>query len=209
MPEEEIVDYVDEFLRLLKIEGTFDDKVAEVELDAHRGKLPDDFYSVVQVRTAPSENHPPIYFRSTTDSFYKSDDDRGKPSFTYKIQGKIIFCSPMRDGKIEVAYKALELDDCGLPVIPDNAHFERALEWYIKVKKFTMFFEEGKLDPRILQNAQQEYAFAVKACESAFNIPTLDEAKSISNMINSHFPRRFTHYRGRSNSGSEEIYFKH
>ena len=66
-------------------------------------------------------------------------------------------------------------------MLPDNSSFIRALEAYIKVKQFTILFDLGKLQAGILQNAQQEYAWAVGDCQSEFNRMSIDEMESFAN----------------------------
>lgn len=208
--EDSIVEDTVDFLRIMNLCETFEDKIVTLELDKYRAILPDDFYDVVQVRTVPPKpNLPPIYFRSTTDNFYKSENNYHKVPYTYKIQGNIIYCSPMKTGKIEVAYKALEMDDCGLPAIPDNAHFTRALEAYIKVRYFTILFDLGQISGQSLQNAQQEYSWAVASLHTAMKMPSIDEMESVSNMLNSLVGVRNTHHRGYADSGNKEFYRVH
>ena len=79
----------------------------------------------------------------------------------------IIYTS-IKEGTIEIAYQAIILDEEGLPVIPDNSKFIRALEAYIKKQWFTILFDTGTIQGPILQNVQQEYAWAVGACETEY-----------------------------------------
>ena len=206
LPEETIVDYSVDFLRIMGLCETFDDKVVTLQLKNYMAALPEDFYEITQVRTIPSFNYrEPIYFRSTTDTFYKSPNKYDKVPYTYKLQGSVIICSPMREGNIEVAYKAIQLDDCGLPVVPDNAKFIRALEAYIKVQKFTELFELGQIQLPVLQNAQQEYCFAAGAVHTDMKMPSLDEMESIGNLLNSPISRRFGHHKAFADDGSKML----
>lgn len=160
---------------------------------------------------AEDENGNPIFedasmtlnnneFTYSTDSFHMSND---KYSFnlTYKIQGGIIYTS-IKDGQIEISYQAIMLDEEGYPVIPDNSKFLRALEAYIKKQWFTILFDMGKLQAPILQNVQQEYAWAVGACESEFQKLSIDKAKSLYNDWSSWFqnPRKRFDFRGGASS---------
>lgn len=114
-------------------------------------------------------------FTYATDTFHTSDI---KPhiNLTYKIQGNIIYTS-IKEGEIELSYRAMPIDEEGYPLIPDNSKFSRALEAYIKKQWFTILFDMGKLQSGILQNAQQEYAWAVGACESDSHGFTMDKAE--------------------------------
>ena len=202
VPEETLVDYAVEFLRILDVHETFEEKLATLEIKDYRAVLPDDFDEVIQVRLVGQSKFP-IYFRSTTDNFYQSDTKANAVFYTYKIQGHVIYTSPLKEGTIEVAYRAVELDDCGLPAVPDNEHYIRALKAYIKVREFTVLFDLGQLPFPVLQNAQQEYSWATASAVSDMKTPTPDEMESAANIMNSILPRH-THYRGYADNGSAE-----
>lgn len=133
-------------------------------------------------------------FVSSSDTFHMSED-KVFTGLTYKIQGGYIFTS-IKEGEIEISYKAIILDDEGYPVIPDNSKFLRALEAYIKRQWFTILFDMGKLQAGILQNTQQEYAWAVGACESEFQKMSLDKAESFYNSWRTLISRTNEHSRG-------------
>lgn len=132
-------------------------------------------------------------FRYATDSFQLSNNV--KNDLVYKIQGDYIFTS-IKEGMIEVSYKAILLDEQGYPLIPDNSKFTRALQAYIKKEWFTILFDTGTIQGPILQNVQQEYAWAVGACESEFQKMTLDKAESFYNSWRTLIPRVNEHSRG-------------
>ena len=61
----------------------------------------------------------------------------------------------------------------------------------------------GKLQVPILQNVQQEYAWAVGACESEFQKLSIDKAKSLYNNWSSWFsPRKRFDFKGGASSAS-------
>lgn len=172
---EATVDYAIDFMRIVGCPAIFTEKTVFIEIENYKGLLPDDFYDIIQVRSNSRT------FRYSTNSFHMSEDK----SFydlnpTYKIQGDYIFTS-LKEGEIEIAYTAIETDDCGFPMIPDNSKFIRALEAYIKKQWFTILFDLGKIQHPQLQVIQQEYAWAVGACESEFQKLSLDKAESFFN----------------------------
>lgn len=182
---EAVVDYTIDFLRIVQCAGFFRDKCAYIEINDYVGSLPDDFYELYQVRLAAKDKENNI-FSSTSirvkpafNTFHNSED-KYDVDYTYKLQGGCIHTS-MREGYVEISYKAVIVDEDGYPMIPDNSKFLRALEAYIKKQWFTILFDLGKLQNAILQNAQQEYAFAVGACENEYHKVTLDRAESFYN----------------------------
>lgn len=188
---EAIIDYCVDFMRIVKCPNIFQEKYTSFEIKDYRSveDLPEDFYEVIQVKSSN------VHMRYSTDTFHVAlpydskgklpedyvEDNNRESDFTYKIQGNKIYTS-FREGTIEMSYMAMPMDEEGYPMIPDNSKFTRALEAYIKKQWFTILFDLGKLQPQILQNTQQEYAWAVGACESEFKHLTLDKAESFYNM---------------------------
>ena len=123
---------------------------------------------------------------------------------TYKIQGNIIYTS-IKEGEIEVAYLAIATDSEGYPLLPDNSSYTRALELYIKKQWFTILFDLGKIGPAVLQNTQQEYAWAVGDCQSEFNRLSIDKAESFFNSWRTLILRDSEHRTGFRNNGTKEV----
>ena len=182
---EAVVDYCVDFMRIVKCPNIFEEKYAAFTIENYKAKegLPEDFYEVIQVK---SDTH---FITYSTDTFHvvkalNQDEvitEIPNNDFTYKIQGNKIYTS-FKEGTLCMTYLAIPIDDDGFPMIPDNSKFTRALEAYIKKQWFTILFDLGKLQPQILQNTQQEYAWAVGACESEFKHLTLDKAEAFYNI---------------------------
>lgn len=204
---ETVVDYAVEFMRIVGIPPTFMDKTALIDIHDYRGELPCDFYEMVQVRLAPKHCKPPELspvFRYTTDSFHMSPAKPRVSDLTYKIQGNCIFTSPLKDGPIEIAYKAMPVDEEGTPLIPDNSSYTRALQAYIKKEYFTEQFDQGKINPQIMQKADQDYAWAVGQAQTDLIRPTIDQMESLSNMWGTFVERSQDHRKGFLHGGSRE-----
>jgi len=198
---EAIVDYAVDFLQIVGLPTAFMENTAVVEIKNYKGELPSDYMEMVQVRTT---TNPVVYYRYTSDTFHKSSNKVHSAPYTYKVQGNYIFTSE-KDTTIEIAYLAIETDECGLPVLPDNAKFIRAIEAYIKYKHFTVLFDCGKITGNILEKADQEYCWAVGACQSEFNRLTLDKAETVLNILNNIFSPTDLHSNGYANMGDKVI----
>lgn len=198
---EAIVDYAVDFLQIVGLPTAFMENTAVVEIKDYRGELPNDYMEMIQVRTT---SNPVVYYRYTSDTFHTSGNRVHSAPYTYKVQGNYIFTSE-KNTTIEIAYLAIETDECGLPVLPDNAKFIRAIESYIKYKHFTVLFDCGKITGQILEKADQEYCWAVGACQSEFNRLTLDKAETVLNILNNIFSPTDLHSNGYANMGDKVI----
>ena len=117
----------------------------------------------------------------------------------------MIFTST-RDTDLEIAYRAFAVDDEGYPLLPDNASFLRGLESYIKLQWFTILYDMGKLPQQVMQNTQQEYAWAAGDAQSEFSRLSLDEAETLFNSFRTLLPRSGEHWREFFTNGSKEIW---
>lgn len=204
---EAAVDYAVSFMRLVGVPDMFEEKVTYLKVDNYRTLLPCDYYQMIQIRI-PDGNT----FRYSSDSFHMSEckeydkqynSNNSYQDLTYKIQGNVIYTS-IKNGFIEVAYEALAVDKEGYPLLPDNSSFTRALQAFIKKEWFTILFDLGKINPAILQNAQQEYAWAVGDCASEFNRLSIDKMETFTNSWNTLIMRASEHDSGFKNNGTKE-----
>ena len=192
---ETAVDYTISFMRIVGMPRMFTEKVVRIPIDKYRALLPCDYYQTIQVRIPGG--HALVY---STDSFHMSN--KGNPS-TYKIQGNIIYTS-IESGELELAYLAISTDADGYPLLPDNSSFTRALELYIKKQWFTILFDLGKITSAVLQNTQQEYAWAVGDCQSEFNRMSIDQMEAFSNSWRTMILRDHQHSSGFIGDGSRQ-----
>lgn len=192
---ETAVDYTIDFMRIVGMPRMFTEKVVRITIDKYRALLPCDYYQTIQVRIPGG--HALVY---STDSFHMNN--KGNPS-TYKIQGNIIYTS-IESGELELAYLAISTDADGYPLLPDNSSFTRALELYIKKQWFTILFDLGKITSAVLQNTQQEYAWAVGDCQSEFNRMSIDQMEAFSNSWRTMILRDHQHSSGFIGDGSRQ-----
>lgn len=196
---EAIITYTVDFFQLVGIPTVYSDKTTVLTIEDYRAKLPDDFVEMNQVRTT---TNPPIYYRYTTDTFHTSKNKVFASPLTYKLQGGVIYTSEEK-GEIEISYQAMDVDACGLPLIPDDAKFTRALIAYVKLQHFTILFDCGKITPQVLEKADQDYCWAVGACQSAGHRLSLDKAESVLNLARNIFIPNSLHQTGYSKSGDQ------
>ena len=192
---ETAVDYTIDFMRIVGTPRMFTEKVVRITIDKYRALLPCDYYQTIQVRIPGG--HALVY---STDSFHMSN--KGNSS-TYKIQGNIIYTS-IESGELELAYLAISTDEDGYPLLPDNSSFTRALELYIKKQWFTILFDLGKITSAVLQNTQQEYAWAVGDCQSEFNRMSIDQMEAFSNSWRTMILRDHQHSSGFIGDGTRQ-----
>lgn len=202
---ERAVNYAVRFIQKIGMPSVFLEKTEKIKIEDYRGRLPCDFYEMIQVRAVGYNCDGILHevFRYSTDSFHMSPDKTKDASLTYKLQGSCIFTST-KEGTIEIAYRAFNTDNEGFPLIPENGSFEEALELFIKVKHFTIQFELGKIQQQVLQHVEQQYAWAVGQAQSDLVRPSIDQLQSFTNSWNTLIQRTTEHNSGFKNNSVQE-----
>ena len=106
---------------------------------------------------------------------------------------------------LEIAYRAFNLDNEGMPLIPDNGSYARALEEYITVECYTNLFDEGRIADKVLRNRQQRYAYYVGQAQTELVKLSLDQATSFSNMWNKLLPSKRDYNNGFVSEGAAQV----
>lgn len=203
---EQVIRHTIRFISLHGYPQLYQDKINIVDIKDFRGLLPCDLISIIQVCDIGAN----VCLRAMTETFtpglsHKPDmrnqpknllnntkfpvgtyippipEYREEPSF--KTQGRIIFTS-FPEGRVEIAYKAIPVDEDGFPLLIDNETYLNALEAYIKVKVFTVKFDTGKIQAGVLSNAQTEYAWASHLLQSEMTTPSMAEMESMTRYLN-------------------------
>lgn len=202
VPLERAVNYAVEFIRRVGMPRNLTEKNVEVEIQDYRIKLPCDYLEIIQLLDKKTNRA----FRAATNSFHLShvnDND-----LTYKIQNSVIITS-IKCGDAILAYRAIETDKNGYPLIVDDASFIKALELYIKKEWFTILFDTNRINPQVYNNTLQAYAMAAAEAQSHLSQPTIDEMQSITNMWNTLIPRMTEHDNGFATLGNREYIKRH
>ena len=200
---EQVISYVLSFIGLNGQPKLYQDKMDSVEIHEFRGLLPCDLISIVQVKDTQTG----ICLRGMSDNFPAGMSDRKMPRKekchtpyipplhphpfeepSFKTQGRVIYTT-FPEGIVEVAYKAIPVDENGFPMLIDDEVYLAALKAYIKQEVFTIKFDMGNLSAQVMQNAQQEYCWKVGQLHSKFTIPSVSEMQSLASAWNTMIPR--------------------
>lgn len=184
---ESVISYTADFISIVGLPNTLNEKITTLDIIDHRALLPCDFYNMIQIR------YNGRCFKYSSDSFHCNNHHS---DLIYKIKGNIIHTS-LKKGCIEISYRAIMVDDEGFPLLPDNSTFIIALENYIKVKEFNILLDLGKISQQSFHIAQQNYAFSVGQCQTDLIRPSLDQMESLSQMWIRLLPNNTSsHYNG-------------
>lgn len=199
---EQAIQYTIDFMGIFGFPELYEHKEADVDICDYRGKLPCDLIAIDMVKDCKTD----VPLRSMTASFNPGgkyyNHLRQEPQF--KTQGRVIITS-FPEGVVHIAYKAIPVDDEGLPLLIDNSKYLKALELYVKTQLFTVLFDMGKIQPAVLQHTEQEYAWAAGQLEEEFKTPSVAEMESITNMLNQIIRRQSEFYNNFERLGNKEF----
>ena len=126
---EQAIQYTLDFIGLFGFPDLYQDKEEVVHICDYRGKLPCDLIEINMVKDCRTD----IPLRSMTAAFNPGgkyyNHLRQEPQF--KTQGRVIITS-FPEGDIVISYKAIPVDEEGLPLLIDNSKYLKALELYVK-----------------------------------------------------------------------------
>lgn len=197
---EQIVSYTVDFIRIVGAPKIFEDKTDLIPVKDYRAVLPCNLVNIIQVK----ENCHDYCMRASTDTFHTSNHESNPFEYTFRTQGDILYTN-LKEGVLEVAYRSIAVDGEGYPLIPEDPVIIRALETYIKKQWFTILFDLGRIQPAVLQNVQQEYAFYVGQAQTKLIMPSLSEMESLTNMWVSLLHKTNEFKTGFKNTGAKEL----
>lgn len=227
---EQVIRHTIRFISLYGFPQFYQDKIAVVSIKEFRGALPCDLISIIQVKDLATG----VCLRSMTDTFTpgkKPKVEEFNPheellhnahpigdyipplkeqieEATFKTQGRIIFTS-FKDGKVEIAYKSIPIDEDGFPLLIDNETYLNALEAYIKVKVFTVKYDTGKIQAGVLSNAQTDYAWAAHNLQTEMTTPSVSEMESLTRYLTTMVKSNIQFDQGFKHLGDREYIRRH
>ena len=205
MQLEAAIDYSVQFLEIVGIDSCMIKKFANLYIKDYRCFLPNDFVRELEVSI---NNDIAIASSDTSHNNYINTKSTKSLMTSYSIENNVLFSS-IEKGTLDIAYVAILLDDNGLPMIPSDAVFTRALEAFIKVQHYTILFDLGRIQPMILQNAESNYAWCVGQCTTNANRMNLADMELLVNTLNRLLPSKNAFGTSFSNVGMKEQLKRH
>jgi hypothetical protein len=212
--EADVARYVADAIALIGAPMSYENKVEEIYIENYRAELPCDLLYIQQTRKVNKNRDNKVTsldpMRYASDTFHSSYHEVGSPDFaessinydwTYSLNNGYIYTN-FKEGYIQQSYKAIKTDEEGLPMIPDNVKFSRAIEEYIKTQWYRIQWELGKISDKVFQKAEQEYAWYVGGANTAAQLMSIDQAETFRGaftriLSNSTAARKFFQDHGR------------
>jgi hypothetical protein len=123
----------------------------------------------------------------------------------YKLNNNYMFTN-FKEGFVEMNYKALPIDDMGMPMVPDEMRFIKAVEWYITSRLDYKRWRQtrNKSDYDVWMTSDKEAAWYIGSARSKGLSPSLSMMESIKRMLLRSIPKLNEYGRGFKNSNNQE-----
>lgn len=157
------------------------DHYPPIEIVDYRAELPCDYHSLISMREYFS--HIPMINDSGT--FLQSTNNPSPnvyTNITYTLNNNFIFTN-IETGYIELSYWAFPTDKDGLPMIPDDVIYIKAVEAYLTERIARKLWIQGKLSDGVYRSMEQDWLFYVNSPRTRDALPSYDQAESLKNQI--------------------------
>jgi hypothetical protein len=123
----------------------------------------------------------------------------------YKLNSNFIFTN-FKDGFVEMSYKAYPVDSLGMPMVPDNIRFIKAVEWYLTsrmdYKKWRT--TRNPVDEKVWETSDRESLWYIASARSGARSPSLGMMESIKRMMLRSIPKINSFNQGFKTSNDQE-----
>jgi hypothetical protein len=123
----------------------------------------------------------------------------------YKLNNDYIFTN-FKEGFVEMSYKALPVDSNGMPMVPDNIRFIKAVEWYLisRIDYKRWRTTRNPSDQKIWEHSDRESLWYLQSARTAAHMPSLDKMESIKRMLMRSIPKINMHADGWKSASTQE-----
>lgn len=190
---EDAAEYAIEAIELIGAPVAYSDNVTNPPLKVvqYKTALPKNVISIKGIRKVENLENYDQYAQAmlySTDIYLGSRDcgivDADCPNlYNYTIGGGIIKTS-FEKGDIQLAYKSIDVDEEGYPLIPDNRKVKLAIEYYILYRYFEPLYRMGKITDKAFDTITQNKDWYIGGSSSSLQIVNIDHAQAIVNGIN-------------------------
>lgn len=183
--------YIDESYGLIGAPRSYIDQVTgnslirpNVTVTDYAGELPPDLIEIKKAGVRDVDSN--IVYRHATDSFHKAPAFTGNtPAYnindkTYSVRNGYIYIGD-KTATLQIAYRAVPVDDRGFPMIVDKPKFKKAIEATILYYEGWKRYSVKRLGERVWREIDSNYHWWMAAAGSEGKNLHPDELESFKN----------------------------
>ena len=197
------LEWTGEALRLIGAPSIYVNKVSgthpltpHVSVISYKGELPIDFCEMLPAGCRDYDTQE--VYRYATDTFVLAPGNNSYNITTnapesrselntnddkvYTLNDSYIFVNT-ETCTLELAYRALKIDDRGFPMIPDNERVLKCIEANIVQHNDYRLWRKNKLSEAVFRHSEKEWLFYVGSAGNAMKLMHPDKRESITKML--------------------------
>lgn len=194
----DVIEWCAEALELIGAGTQYVDRIVEIDVTNHTHPLPCDFHHLMQISykgrplsLMSGTMGPGPSFTEGSDNFLNSKqiDENNFPQNSnidyanndrYYIQNSFLVTS-FEEGTVVMSYKAIQADEEGYPMIPENVYYDKALKAYCQMMIDRKEWRKGNIPAAMYSDTKADWLFYVKAAASSAMMPNLDKVENFKN----------------------------
>lgn len=185
-------EYILEGIRLIGAPLSLISKVSSpIKIVNYKAALPTDLVELKAIRAMTDKDSiefDTIPLTTATDPFHgdiacRSNEAESDYEVTYVVESGIIKTS-FEEGFVQVAYKALPIDEEGYPLVPDNQKVLLALEYYTLFRYLEPLWTIGKITDKAFNYIDTKKCWYMGAAQADMQLSGYDHVEAMMNTIN-------------------------
>jgi hypothetical protein len=205
----DIIEWAGEAIEMIGAPMAYTQKSELILIEEGRAELPCDIYKLVTVEFA---THGSPMRTSTSskniDKSCSSEKNLCVDDFSYQIRGNYIFPN-VEKGELLITYWAMPIDEYGLPEIPDDIKFSKAITHYITDNIYHNLWAVGKISDKVYNQNQVDKDWYMGAAQTRAQEMNLDKMESVKNIVSRMMPQVNSWDTFFKNAGNPELRKKH
>lgn len=151
-----------------------------IQIEDYRGTLPCDLILLEQLR----DKETGCVLKRSTDLFLNSSEPEQTYDKEYNIQNNIIHTN-FEEGELEISYKAIQLDEDKLPMIPNNERvIQCVVDFLARQIGFTQYMSNS-LDSQKYSILNSRYATSFRKAKGSLQVLSPESLDNVMHMWNS------------------------
>lgn len=213
IPENDVIAWIAEALSMIGAYAQYEEISECLTLIGGKAKLPCGFEKLVDINYKQN----PVYWATNTNANnYQCHNCRipncttgNNCNFTFYINNSYIITNindsfPSKEENICIVYLGIPTDDEGLPLIPDDVYYQKALTSYVISMLDYQEWRKGKTPDKVYQKSEQDWLFYVNSARGAANMPNVAQLENLKNVLRRLLPVTNDYKRGFKNFNKQE-----
>ncbi len=184
IPYQDFIEWIAEALKHIGSYYQFTEKATQITIEDYKGVLPCDCYKVIRMLNG-------FYYQQNNENLTTNPDSIDNATdianikitnMDFNVNHNIITTS-YREGKIDIQYLALPIDEHGFPMIPDDVSFMDALFWKVTYMLCLQGYEFKNTQLRDINFTKSKWNFYCMQARGTANMPDLDSMERLKNIF--------------------------